>query len=99
MLPQQLRAFLVIKHAAEPVAVTRRREVRRDSRFADRVHVHAQVEQLGQQRVPSAISRPKQGVLAERRLAFGVETEVQEMFYGFRRILFSKERLSDAMVQ
>ncbi len=64
MLQQQIRAFLVIQDAAEPVALTGRRKPRRHAGLADRIHVHAQIDHLRQQRVPAAIGGTEQGVFA-----------------------------------
>ena len=98
MFQEQIGAFLVIEHAAEPVPVAGRREIGRDAGLADRVHVYTQLDHLGQQRIPSAVGRAKQSVFTERRFPFGFEAEIQQEIDRLPRVLFREQRFADAMI-
>jgi hypothetical protein len=78
MFLEQIRAFFVIKNAAKPVALTVRREPRSHTRLAHRIYVDSQIDHLRQQVIPPAVRRAKKSVLAERRFASRIDTEIQQ---------------------
>src|SRR5258708_1915623 len=63
MLEQQIHAVLIEEHSAEPVALPVRSSEWRDTGFANGVHVHAEIDHLCQERIPSAIGRAEQRIL------------------------------------
>jgi len=67
MREQDVRPFLVIEHAAEAIAIAGRCQPRRHAGLVDRVHVGAFLDQQREERVPAAIRRAEQRVLAVRR--------------------------------
>ncbi len=59
MLEKQIRAFLIVKDAAQPVAQAGCRKVRRHAHGADRIHIHAEIDQLLKQNtIPTAVGGP-----------------------------------------
>jgi len=78
MFEQQIRAFLVIENATQPVALSRSREPRGHAGLADCVHIHPQIDQLPEQRVPSAVRRTEQSVFTESGHAFRVDACIQQ---------------------
>src|SRR5690242_12966893 len=78
---QNVRAFLVVEHAAKTIAVPRRGKPRCDARFADGVDVRAFVDEQLQERVPSAIRGTEQRVLAVGRRSSRIGTELEEKLH------------------
>src|ERR1700681_1768491 len=78
VLEQQIRPFLVIENATQPVALSRGREPRCHAGLADHIHIHPQIDQLRKQRVPSAVRRTEQSVFAEGRHALRVDACIQQ---------------------
>src|SRR3982751_6658146 len=64
-LQQQTSPLLVVEDTAKPIALSRGGEHWRDSSPANRIYVHAEIDELGQERIPAAIGRAEQRVLAE----------------------------------
>src|SRR6185312_1255619 len=98
VLQQEVGAFLVIKDAAEPVAGSAGREPRRDTRLAHGIDVYAQIDQLCEQVIPAAISRPEQGIFPERRLALRLHAKLEKEVDDLGRLRFCEQVLTDPMI-
>src|SRR6516225_11980226 len=93
MFLEHVRAFLVIENAAEPVAGSAGSQPGSYPRFADGIHIDAEIDQLRQQLVPSAVPRAEQGVLPKGCLALWLDAEIQQKLHRFERL-----RLCDSIL-
>src|SRR5436190_8663427 len=92
-------ALLVIKHAAQPVAESGRREPRRDARLAHDVHVGPFLDQQLEQRVPSPVSWAEEGVLIEGGDSAGLQAKFQQKLDGRERLLLGDSTFSNPMIE
>ena len=87
---EQISALLVVEDAAEPVAESGCREPWRDARLADRVHVGALLDEQLKQRVPAAIRRAEERVLAIGGRAAAVSAQLQQEANGGQCLSFKE---------
>ena len=99
MLEEQIRPFLVIQDAAEPVAEAGSRQPGRHARFADRIHIHAEIDQLRQQSVPAAICGTEQGVFTGGGRSLRIHAEIEQKFDAGDRLRLRDRAFSNTMVE